>query len=162
MGAPYNNKNNRKEITWEINENGCWICTSHITKKNRYARYFENGKRIMMHRYMYQKYKGKISDDMCVCHKCDNPRCINPNHLFIGTQKDNMADMIKKGRQSTGKKHGLKMRGANNGSHKLTENEVKSIKYDYPYLTRTEISKIFNISIGMVCHILNNRNWKYI
>jgi len=151
-------KSRNKKITWSINDNGCWICTSH-SSKGRYLTYYVNGKSMMMHRYMYEKYKGKIPDGILACHTCDNTSCINPDHLFLGTQADNMADMVKKGRQSTGR---INNRGQGNGSHKLTEKQVCSIKYDYPCSTRTEIAKIFNISISMVSHIMLNKNWKHI
>ena len=69
----------------------------------------ENGKRkhFLMHRVAYQVY---YNDDICkddiICHKCDNPRCINPSHLFKGTHADNMADKVSKGRQAKGNKNG--------------------------------------------------------
>lgn len=61
-----------------------------------------HGKREYVHRVSYILYKGVIPEDMCVCHSCDNPKCINPEHLWLGTQGDNMKDRDKKGR------HGMK------------------------------------------------------
>ena len=57
---------------------------------------------IVAHRRAYELFVGPIPDDFLVLHKCDNPPCVNPNHLFIGTQKDNVADMFRKGRQKNG------------------------------------------------------------
>jgi len=64
-----------------------------------YGRFFANGKEILAHRMMWIFVYGDIPKGMCVCHTCDNPRCVNPAHLFLGTKRDNNIDMFAKGRQ---------------------------------------------------------------
>ena len=86
------------EITYEINENGCWMCTSHKTHHTGYViKRFGNNLKLL-HRYMYEQKYGTIPNGLLACHTCDVRNCINPDHIFIGTQKDNMRDCSSKGR----------------------------------------------------------------
>lgn len=84
--------------------NKCWIwtgCTKTVTKKDSshpYGRTTYKGKPITVHRLMYQLKKGVIPENMCILHSCDNTLCVNPDHLSIGTQGDNIRDMHKKQR----------------------------------------------------------------
>ena len=83
------------EETTLINE--CLICN--LTPSQVYANIKGHGK---AHRYIWEKIFGEIPTGMFVCHDCDNPRCINPQHLFLGTPQDNMTDKVLKGRQTFG------------------------------------------------------------
>lgn len=75
----------------------CWEYTKYINKWG-YGRLRYNGKKHLAHRLIYEFIIGNIPKNMLVCHHCDNPKCINPYHLFVGTNKDNHTDAIKKGR----------------------------------------------------------------
>lgn len=88
----------RFEAKYEpITESGCWIWTAN-SDKDGYGQ-FRIGKKMMRpHRFSYEHFVGEIPNGMYVLHKCDIPSCVRPEHLFVGTQKDNVADMIKKGR----------------------------------------------------------------
>lgn len=95
-----------KPVEYEINENGCWICTSHATTGG-YPYITLDFKRRKLSRVIYELFKGSIPHNMVVMHLCDNPRCINPEHLKIGTYKENTQDMIQKKRNMYGVKHKL-------------------------------------------------------
>ena len=78
-------------------DTGCWEWQA-ATARHGYGATIYKGKLIPAHRLFYLLYKGKIENGLYVCHSCDNPCCVNPEHLWLGTQKDNMKDMVKKGR----------------------------------------------------------------
>ena len=77
--------------------NDCWKYTAYLNSRG-YGRLRYKGKKVLAHRLSYLLFKGEIKDKLRVCHTCDNPTCINPDHLFLGTDKDNNDDAIKKGR----------------------------------------------------------------
>ena len=79
-----------------ITETGCWIWMG--ATSNGYGVASDNGKTQPAHRYSWELHNGPIPEGMQVCHKCDVKPCVNPDHLFIGTQKDNMHDAMRKGR----------------------------------------------------------------
>src|SRR5699024_1829841 len=109
-----------KKIKYEIDKNGCHICTSHAYNSFGYPRIMKNGKHYNMHRYLYMKHYGKIPKGLVVRHKCDVPGCINIEHLELGTYKDNSQDMIQRNRHHYGEI---------NKSSKLTEEDVLEIRY---------------------------------
>lgn len=95
---------------------GCWLWDGAATYTGHGKILHQSGRLILAHRLSWTMHRGEIPSGLLVRHKCDNPRCVNPDHLCLGTHKDNSRDAVERGRISRGTKHGLKTRGDNNGS----------------------------------------------
>ncbi len=107
-------------IKYTINENGCHICVSHAYDRDGYPRIQRGKDKIRGNRCLYTMNHGEIPPGMVVMHTCDNPHCINPEHLILGTHKENMADRQQKGRTKV---------GSENGKAKLNDEQVYYIRF---------------------------------
>lgn len=127
----------------------CWNWTASLT--NTYGAFRlskENtGKLVRANRYSYELHYGHIPHGLIVCHSCDNRLCVNPHHLFLGSYKQNTADMIKKNRHF---------------KPKLTLEQVKEIRFRYnkENISQKALGLEYNISQGMVHFIINKVQWK--
>lgn len=83
-----------------IPESGCWLWQGYTSGKEGYGRIIVNGASLRAHRVSYEAFIGPIPEGMLICHKCDTPLCVNPNHLFIGSNQDNQRDASAKGRSA--------------------------------------------------------------
>lgn len=127
---------------------GCWIWKG-LTDPRGYGICGFEGRRIFAHRLSYDMHFGAFEKDLCVCHKCDNPSCVNPDHLFLGTQEENMLDMISKGRQAGG--YGLVK-----GRSKLTEEHVQEI-INSP-LRVMDLARKFGVHYSTISNIRSGRS----
>ncbi len=120
------------------------------------------------HRVAYYLHYNVDPKELFVLHKCDNPICVNPYHLFLGTTMDNMKDKMKKGRGTIHKgwttKGGEVKVGSGTPKAKLKEEQVVEIRrlYDNGDVTQATLSLKFKISTGVISYILNNKIWKHI
>ena len=115
-----------------------------------------NGKKtVRIHRLSYEINIGEIPEKMCVLHRCDNPSCANPNHLFLGKAKENAIDMVAKGRSLVGEK---------NHKSKLKNGDIFQIRemYDKKNISETELAKMFNVTQGMIGFIVRRESWTHI
>lgn len=133
----------------------CWLWTGYAPKTGRRAGYGEfdlkSGKRMLAHRASVVLLKGEEIDDMCVLHKCDTPKCVNPEHLFLGTRTENAADRDAKQRQA---------RGTRNHSAKLTDDDVRAIRADPRGVRR--LSKAYGVAQTTIGNIKRGTAWKHI
>lgn len=139
----------------------CWNWKAHKLKKG-YGHFHSKGKEILAHRYSYELHKGKIPENLFVLHSCDNPSCVNPDHLWLGTKKDNRNDCESKGREKLfGNKEAKK--GTENDNNKLSESEVlmiRSLKKEGK--TFEELARKFSINRITVQQIVYRKTWKHI
>jgi hypothetical protein len=142
-------------------ENGCinWIGG---LDKNGYGRFKPYGnKRMRSHRYAYQEAYNEIPEGYCVCHHCDNPTCVNPKHLFLGTNQDNTKDRSIKGRSAKNNLIGLPFKLLPNS--KLTKEEVLKIrKLIKEGKKQVDIAKMFNVHRSTILYIKKRRTWYHI
>ncbi len=135
----------------------CLIFPGHKNEAG-YGRIKLHGKKVYAHRLIYcQTNELSLSDisGKVVRHKCDNPSCVNPEHLCIGTQKDNMADMVSRGRS---------LKGAGHSQAKLTAEQVNYIKANYVGWSREygaiPLAKKFKVSKSTISRIIKGESWK--
>lgn len=135
-------------------ETGCWEWQG-TTSRMGYGSIWAEGKLQAAHRLAFRVFVGCFPEEMYVLHRCDNPPCCNPDHLFLGTHTDNMRDMAKKGRSKDNA-------GEKNDSAKLTWPEVREIRRrraDGREPIR-DLADEFGVSLGAIDHIIHNRTWK--
>lgn len=179
MGRP---KMTPEEFWRKVNKNGplpdaakypnltepCWIWTK-AKSNNGYGVTSFDWKQTPTHRAAWVLTNGQIPDGLCVLHKCDNPPCCNPSHLFLGTPADNAADMVAKKRQSKGIEHSdaitpRRLRGEESPTCILTEESVTEMRklYLQDGLSSREIAKRFGIADSHVFRIVKGECWKHI
>ena len=140
-------------------DDACWPFTG-TRGKNGYGQLRVNGGRIYAHRAALELSTGeKLQPGVCVLHRCDNPPCCNPAHLFPGNQSDNVADMLSKGRNG----HGPLMAGAGHPMARLSESEVSELRQlSMRGLGCVRLSSLFGISKSQVKRIVRRENWRHV
>lgn len=150
------NRKSTEQRFWEKVERttGCWVWHGEVSWQGR-ARFWDGEHHINAARYSYRLAHGEFPDDLNVCHTCDNPLCVNPAHLFLGTQKDNVDDCWSKGRAKTI----FPRFGEAHPCAKLTAVQVQSIRSRLSE-SPTSLAHEFGVTAPTICNIKAGRIWK--
>lgn len=145
-----------KRIEYEVDDNGCWNYTSHHFS-NGYPRFKRKRKGYNLSNYVYNLINQVcILPGFVILHKCDNPACINPEHLTLGTHKDNVDDKIQKGRDVT-------IVGSERSTAILDEEKVREIKIKLRNnQSMASIAREYGVAPTTIQNIRDGRNWKHV
>lgn len=155
-------------------ESPCWEWVAG-KGSHGYGVFQVGGKKLSSHRISWMLAHGPIPHDgsyhgICVCHHCDNKLCINPEHLFLGTQKENADDRTAKGRAAYGDRNGARLypervfRGEARWNARLTKVQVSAIRAIYAAkgVTQARLGERFNVDQSVISRIVNRRRWTHI
>jgi predicted XRE-type DNA-binding protein len=137
-------------------KSGCWEWTAHFSGGYGRLRIFRDGswRYANANRLSWEIHYSEIPDGLFVCHKCDNMKCVNPEHLFIGSQLDNMKDCSNKGRQA---------KGSDFKRSAITEEDVRTIlAMEKQGFTQQQIADKFNVSRPNIHYIVSRKTWKHV
>ncbi len=134
-----------------VPESGCWIWIGSLNKYGYGRLTFGAKTNIGAHRASYELRHGKIPDGLFALHRCDIKCCVNPDHIFIGTQQENMSDKVAKNRQAKGHRHGMS---------RLSEEQAKEAKFGSA--RPSELAKKFNCSAVMIRQIRSGLYWRHL
>ena len=134
-----------KPIQYTVTEDGCWVCISHTLDKDGYPKLRRGQRYWLMHRYVFTLARGEIPEGFNILHNCDNPSCINYQHMRIGTQADNMRDKMIRGRYNR---------------NALTEKQVREIRKDER--SYYEIGKSYGVTGNFIRKIKKGNSWKHV
>lgn len=134
---------------------GCWNWIGGSFTKDGYGQIGIDGQMRRSNRISFLINKGKIGEGKYVLHKCNNRKCVNPEHLYLGTQFENMRDALKIG--------SLSSKGEKNGRSKITKKDVLKIRELYKLgQKQIELAEIFGIARSTISHIIRGYTWKHI
>lgn len=152
-------KEERERFWAKVNKsspNECWEWQG-ARNTDGYGRYSVSSKILSSHRIAYTLEYGSTPAEMLVCHKCDNPPCCNPNHLFLGTYMDNNSDCSLKGRYQS------RPKGSGNYAAKLNERNIIDIRrVASEGLAQRKIASLYNVSPSLISRILSGEDWKHV
>ena len=135
----------------------CWEWTAYKAK-NGYGTITYDGKKRLAHRVSVYLATGECPPaDKCVCHTCNNPSCVNPAHLYVGTMQDNINDRERACR-------GNPARGEKQGSAKLNDKKVRAIREIYALgnITCRQLARLYDVSASTIAYIIKNSTWQHV
>lgn len=154
--APNGNGDNLEQILlfhgWTVTGSGCWEWCGSLHKTG-YGELWDHGLQLLAHRAAFAVWKGPVPSGIHVLHECDNRPCINPDHLFLGTNADNVRDKMVKGRQA---------RGSSQGNATLTEDEVRKMRDLLPDRTNKSLALEYGVDPSVISKIRHGRSWTHV
>lgn len=194
--------NSVEERFWaKVNKNGptvrgplgpCWVWTAHLDEHG-YGQFMLRTRKIARApRFAWGLTNGEIPDGLHTLHRCDNPACVRPEHLFLGSRRDNALDMMSKGRQNfqrdpslrpRGVTHGLVkdpskaargarhssrtkpekiLKGSDHGMSVLTESDVREIRRLAGQVTHVDLARRFGVVKGTIGHVIRRSTWRHV
>jgi hypothetical protein len=145
-------------------KNGCWIWAGN-RMRNGYGQFTEAGRKYSAHRFSFELHGRKLSEGEFVCHRCDVRACVNPEHLFAGTPKQNIEDAVSKGRMRW-QKPGFKesrARGSAHGRAKLSEDDVRLVRLLHAGgWGNQKIGDLFAVYHTAISKIISGVNWSHV
>lgn len=138
-----------------IPESSCYHWVGRTFGKNPYGAFWLDGNNCLAHRVAWELRFGKILKGLCVCHTCDNPKCVRTEHMFLGTIAENNADKQRKNRQAKGERM---------AAAKLTEKEVLEIRETYATgeIGQVDLGSRYGVGHTTISYIVNRKYWKHI
>lgn len=134
----------------------CWFWQGAKHSYKGYGSFYNGNKIVKAHRFSYEHFVGQVPENYCVLHTCDNPSCVRPDHLFIGTNKDNVADKMSKNRHP---------RGQSCVNAKLSDDEVIEIKKAqqfYYWGQNSDLAHFYKVSNRTISQIKMGKLWAHI
>lgn len=151
-------RQSRREVFFsKVNKtNECWIWIGYKNNKGYGSFLYQGG--TLAHRYSYMIHnREEIPSGMMICHSCDNPSCVNPKHLWVGSAQDNIDDCVKKKRNKI-----VTVRGEQNGLSKLNEQQVYEILKNENKLTQKQFALKFNCNVSNIHYVQSGKTWKHV
>jgi hypothetical protein len=149
--------------------NDCWEWAGFVDDTGA-GRFAPHGNRpTTAYRYSWTLHNGPIPNGLVVCHHCDNRRCVRPDHLFVGTQRENIADAMRKGRMGQigqwvkdhpGEQRRTPRPGASNPAAKLTQADVSEIRSLWPAVNQSELGRRFGVTQSAIWSVVHGKSWR--